>query len=538
MRIVLLWHMHQPEYRVDGRFMRPWVYLHALAGYTDMAAKLESAGTMRAVVNFTPVLLDQIDDYDRRLRQSRRQGTPVGDAMLDALVTAPAPGPARAEVVRTCLSALTSPRANRHPAYRALAEAAARHDAATLPDGLFNDLLVWFHLPWICESVRNDDARAKPLLERAQDFDRDARHALFELIAGAVARLLPRWRALARDDRIEIATSPFHHPLCPLLLDFGSALDRAPSITLPAAPYPGGEARLRWHLDQGLERCTSLVGCRPTGCWPPEAALSEAVFPFLAQSGFEWTASSRSVLDATFRHHGSQGPGPYRLFRNDDAGIFCAFRDDGLSDRIGFEYQHWQPADAVRDLILHLETISREPDRDLVLIALDGENPWEYFPDEGSGFLGGLYQALSAHAALRPATLRDCVRDLSGTATSLPPIRAGSWVHGELLTWIGHPEKNRAWEMLIAAKRRYDERARTDPALEHRLGACEGSDWFWWPGVHNPTPAVAQFDELFRAQLSALYRALDLPPPQELARTFASGVDYEVAAGGTMQRGL
>jgi len=537
MRIVLLWHMHQPDYRVDGRFMRPWVYLHALSGYTEMAARLESCGSMRAVVNFTPVLLDQLDDYDRRMRRSREHGQPVGDALLDALLATPEPGPGRADLVRTCLSASDSPRAKRNPHYLALAEAAARHESATLPDGLFADLLAWFHLSWLGESIRSADPRARRLLERVREFGCADRRALFDLIADTVAGVLPRWRALASKDRIELATSPFYHPLCPLLLDFKSALERAPTVSVPATPYPDGATRLRWQLAEGRDRFEALMGHRPGGCWPPEAALSEAVLVELGRCGFEWTASTQSVLGATLAYHDTADYDPYRLFRDSGAAVYCAFRDDGLSDRIGFEYQHWQPADAVRDLVRHLESIAGNPERDLVLIALDGENPWEYYPDDGLGFLQGLYEALSAHDTLHPATMRDCLRDLAATATPLPPLCAGSWVHGELLTWVGHPEKNRAWELLIEAKRACDLRGRGGRTMDHRLGACEGSDWFWWPGVHNPTPAVAQFDELFRAHLSALYRAIDLTPPKALSMPFASGVAHDVAAGGTMQRG-
>jgi alpha-amylase/alpha-mannosidase (GH57 family) len=280
-----------------------------------------------------------------------------------------------------------------------------------------------------------------------------------------------------------------------------------------------------------------LLGRRAVGCWPPEAALSDATLDALNASGLAWAASSRSVLDATLAHHAMADRDPYRLFRHSGAGIYCAFRDDGLSDRIGFEYQHWQPADAVRDLIQHLETIAREPHHKLVVIALDGENPWEYYPDEGSSFLSGLYDALCSHPSLRPATMQDCLRELAAEASPLPALRAGSWVHGELLTWVGHPEKNHAWEMLIEAKRRYDESGRRERSIQMLLGACEGSDWFWWPGIHNPSPAVAQFDVLFRADLSALYRALGLHPPDALLRSFATGVGHAVAAGGTMQRG-
>jgi alpha-amylase/alpha-mannosidase (GH57 family) len=537
MHVVFLWHMHQPEYRVDGRFLRPWAYLHGLAGYTEMAVRLEQSPAMRAVVNFTPVLIDQLADYAARLRQWRDQGDAIGDELLDALVELPASGAARAAAVRACLPARDGPRARRHPRYAALAQAVANHDPATLPDGQLADLLTWFHLVWLGDSLKTRDSRARQLVERGSGFDRAARHSLVELIADTLECLLPRWRALGEQGRVELATSPYYHPLSPLLLDFASALDHAPSVSLPADPYPGGEARLRWQLRQGRGCFERNFGHGAAGCWPPEGALSEATLRHFAAGGFEWTASSRSVLEATFIYHDTAAREPYRLFRHHGSGIHCAFRDDGLSDRIGFEYQHWQPLDAARDLVQHLEAICSEPGRDLALIALDGENPWEFYPDEGRDFLRGLYDTLCGHDVLRPATMRDVVRALGGAAISLPALRAGSWVHGQLLTWVGHPEKNRAWEWLIGAKRRLDARGEPDPALAHLLGACEGSDWFWWPGVHNPSASVAQFDELFRAHLTELYRALGDSPPEALSRPFATGVGHEVAAGGTMQRG-
>jgi alpha-amylase/alpha-mannosidase (GH57 family) len=526
MHVVLLWHMHQPDYRVDGRFARPWVYLHALDAYSEMAARCEECPGMSAVVNFTPVLIDQLADYAWRLDRWRRDGATIGDALLDALIELPPAGPARAAVVRACLLPTDNPRMRRHPALRALAAAAAGRDPATVPDPDLADLLVWFHLAWIGRTARAADPRVLRLLDRGAGFDGAARHALVEFAADTLVRLLPRWRALAGRQQVELATSPYYHPLCPLLLDFSAARDRAPSVALPAGNYPGGAWRLRWQLSEGRARFAKTFGFDAAGCWPPEAALSEATLDMIAAAGFAWTAGSRAVLEAD----------PHRLYRHDRSGLYCAFRDDGLADRIGFEYQHWQARDAVADLVHHLETIAVDPARQMTLIALDGENPWEYYGDEGADFLAGLYHALTRHDRLRPATMRDCVQALGHAAAPLPPLRAGSWVHGELLTWIGHPEKNRAWEWLIEAKRRFDASSCADPALEHRLGACEGSDWFWWPGIHNPSASVAQFDELFRAQLAALYGALRLDPPDALARPFATGVGHEVAAGGTMRR--
>lgn len=533
MRIAFLWHMHQPDYRVAGRFQRPWVYLHALAGYTDMATALEAVPAAHAVVNFTPVLLDQLDDYARRLKLWRDTGTPPRDPLLDALIWLPPSGPGRAELVRTCLPVTRNRRTDRDAAFGKIVDELCGADAASIPDGLCVDLLVWHHLSWLGETLRGGDPRAAELLRRGGDFTLADRRSLLDLIAEGVAAVIPRWRALAKRGSVELSTTPYYHPLLPLLLDFSSACDTAPGTAVPRRPYPGGAQRARWHLQEGLARCEQLLGQRPTGCWPSEAALSEATLPLLAEAGFSWTASSQSVLNASAGHAGKSGADPFRVYRRAGEATACVFRNDGLSDRIGFAYKDWTAEDAVGDLIVHLENIAREPGRDLVLIALDGENPWEYYPQNGLPFLRELYGQLSSHPSLKLTTLGDCVVQLP--AEPLPPVRAGSWVHGQLLTWIGHPEKNRAWELLIAAKEALDRSGRSELVLLHRLGACEGSDWFWWPGAHNPAPSVADFDALFRAQLSALYSQLGIEPPPILARPFAHGVSHAVEAGGTMR---
>src|SRR5262245_50085508 len=274
MRVVLLWHMHQPDYRVGGRFVRPWVYLHALDGYSEMAARLEECPRMRAVANFTPVLVDQLEDYGRRLARWRQRGDAIGDPLLDALRELPAPGPARAGVVRACLPPPDSPRLARHERLRAVVEAAGRHDAATLPDAVFADLLVWFHVAWTGRSLRARDIRVRALADRGAGFDGEARRSLLELVGDTVLALVQRWRALGSDPRVELCTSPYYHPLAPLLLDFRSARDRVPSLPLPAEQYPGGANRLCWHLREGRARFEAAMGVPAAGCWPPEASLA------------------------------------------------------------------------------------------------------------------------------------------------------------------------------------------------------------------------------------------------------------------------
>ncbi|MCK9368348.1 MAG: 4-alpha-glucanotransferase, partial [Metallibacterium scheffleri] len=381
------------------------------------------------------------------------------------------------------------------------------------------------------------DAEASELLARQRGYSISDRRTLLQVIERTLAGILPRYRALAERGQVELAMSPYQHALLPLLIDFAAARETAPGVPLPPDNYPGGVERARWHLAEGAKVFESLLGCRATGCWPSEAALSQATLPLLGQAGLSWTASSQTVLTAAMRLHGVSHPNPHIAYRTVD-GLSCFFRDDGLSDRIGFVYKDWQAEHAVDDLVGHLESIAAAPGNRLALIALDGENAWAHYAGNGAGFVRGVYRRLADHPRLRMATLSELVAAESAAARVLPPLQAGSWVHGQLLTWIGDAEKNRAWELLVAAKRVFDAAAaagRATPDATRLLGVCEGSDWFWWPGSVNPTPAVEDFDGLFRGHLQALYESLGEAPPPELLHAFAHGTSAQVEVGGSMR---
>ncbi len=310
-------------------------------------------------------------------------------------------------------------------------------------------------------------------------------------------------------------------------------LQPVPGAALPGQPYPEGAERAAWHLRDGRARFEAVFGLHPRGCWPSEAAVCERTAKLLDAEDFEWFATSQSVQNATLHRHGETSAGGYAsAYRVRGNRMTCFFRDDGLSDRVGFVYKDWQPRDAVADLVQHLEQVAtRRADRTVVL-ALDGENPWEHYPENGIQFVRGLYGTLSEHPRLRMVTFAQCLDEGIGkTCPELPTLVAGSWVHGQLLTWIGHAEKNRAWELLIEAKRRYDTKLNHSESARHALGACEASDWFWWPGANNPAAPVADFDRMFRAHLTNLYRELGEPAPAVLGRPFAtSGIGAALGA--------
>jgi alpha-amylase/alpha-mannosidase (GH57 family) len=527
--------MHQPWYLREGAFTQPWVFLHGLKSYADMAAHLETVQGARAVVNFVPTLLDQIALYVESIRGHLANGAPLADPLLAALVADQLPErpDPRDALIGACLMVHPHHTLARYPKFRELAELARAAGASPgryLGDRYITDLLVWFLISWFGEHRHRSSAELLTLMEKQQDFSREDRRFLLALIGQELQQLIPRYRALAESGRVELSVSPWAHPILPLLLDLRSGRDAQPHLAMPLEPvYPGGAERVRWHLERAIGTFEQHFGFAPVGCWPSEGAVSKAALAAIGAAGFKWAASGGAVLDNSLARSGAHASCRHRVFRVSDTGIACFFRDDGLSDLLGFSYQHWDPRDAVANLISHLENIAAHcdcPDM-IVSIIMDGENAWEHYPANGFDFLQQLYAGLAEHPRLRLTTFADYLDRDHIKPARLPELTAGSWVHGTLATWIGNPAKNRAWDLLVAAKRHYDEQPEAvrgpDARSTIELGLCEGSDWFWWLDEFNEAATVARFDGLFRSHLRALYRALDVPTPSELSESLVTG---------------
>ena len=394
-------------------------------------------------------------------------------------------------------------------------------------------------------SVRREQALVVELMTKGAGFSAAERAALLGLIGSVVRGIVPRFRALAASGRVELTTTPHQHPLAPLLLDLASARQAEPGIELPQElAYPGGRSRVGAHVAAAIASHEARFGARPGGVWPAEGAISEAFVEMLAGTAIAWAASSETVLANSLRSLGRLSGEKHRfLYRPYETnGLMLLFRDDRLSDLIGFEYAKWHGKDASSHFVTELETIARDAGEDdvpLVSVMLDGENAWEYYPYNGFYFLQDLYSALESHASIRTRLPSQC---LQRRREPLERVVAGSWVYGSFSTWIGAHDKNRAWDLLCAAKRSFDlvsASGRLTPselsAAEQRLAVCEASDWFWWFGDYNPAHAVASFDRLFRRNLTELYRLLALQPPAELLQPISHG-GGEPEAGGAMRR--
>jgi alpha-amylase/alpha-mannosidase (GH57 family) len=434
------------------------------------------------------------------------------------------------------------------------------------------DLLTWYHLAWTGETVRRAHEIVPRLMARGSNFTYADRLALFSLIGEIIQGIIPRYRRLQQAGTIELSTTPHYHPIVPLLLDFNCARDALPAIRLPAAAsYPGGAQRAEYHVRSAIESHTRRFSAAPAGVWPAEGGLSSATGSLFAAAGCTWTASGEGVLTNTLRQMLGPDAMPersrylYRPFPLAAGGraLHCFFRDERLSDRIGFEYAKWFGRDAVANLVHSFEDIWREASDDedrVVSVILDGENAWEFFPYNGYFFLSELYDALQDHPHIRMTTFADFLKtmpspqaggtigaarkaDSSQLPRELPSLISGSWVYADFSTWIGDPDKNRAWDLLCAAKIEFD-RVMASGQLDdqekasaaRQLASCEASDWFWWFGDIHPARNVASFDRLFRHALSNLYRVLKLPIPAQLSDPVSLGASAPQDTYGAMRR--
>lgn len=564
--------MHQPDYRdtVSNEYVLPWTYLHAIKDYSDMAFHLEANPKARVTFNFVPILLEQLEDYSSQFKQNT-----IRDPLLALLVKDNLVGISRDEchlIVQSCFKSHHEKMLSPFPHYQRLlqiyqlVEKMACNDEFHYLSAQYKaDLLVWYHLAWCGESLRRNSKVIQELMTKGVLFTLEDRQKLFKVIGETISGLIPRYKALMQRKQIEISTTPYYHPILPLLLDFKSTLDAMPYAPLPKyAKYAGGQSRAVAHVLTAKKFHENLFGEEPRGMWPAEGGVSDAALSLMAEHGVEWAATGQGVLansllksQLSVANKNEYLYQPYRV-TNGKQDILCFFRDDHLSDKIGFEYAKMHTPDAVKDFIQTLEHIQQTDTSDesknkakVVSVILDGENAWEYYPYNGYYFLNELYAALTNHPDIEMTTFSDIVDlyqsndyKIKGiSAPVLPQVAAGSWVYGTFSTWIGSKDKNAAWDLLCAAKKTYDSVLSKNglndeqlAACERQLAICEGSDWFWWFGDYNSSDSVASFDQLYRRNLINLYTLLQQPVPAILHATISAGGGNADNAG-TMRRG-
>ena len=547
LHVALVWHQHQPDYRTTlapaaGALALPWVRLHALRDYYGMTALAVEHPSVRVTINLTPVLLDQLEDYTERHATDRALELTLRPA--DRLTAAE-----REEVLGSFFDADWHRQILVHPRYRELFEMRLAGKRPSAQD--LRDLQMWSSLAWFASEFRAGDVRLVTgetvSVRRFVEQDRGFAHADIEAMVEEQYRVMravvPLHRQLQQKGRIEVTTTPWAHPILPLLLDTDAAVVDRPGASLPRRFAHPGDATL--HVRRAVEQYERFFGTRPRGLWPAEGAVCAGMVPLVARQGIRWMATDAGVLARSGRWgYRAEDPDILSQPRRAAAGgaeVSVLFRDPWLSDRIGFHYQHvTDPEVAARDFVTQLESRVaarlRDPADRLVTIVLDGENAWGGYVDDGRPFLRALYRALGESDLLRCVTPSEYLDGNPARGIAPHPIcsqepvhdlATGSWIdeYGsapgvDLGTWIGEREENRAWELLGAVRDDLARAGATPPSAPlafAALAAAEGSDWFWWFGEDQDSGCDEQFDTLFRGHLSNVQRALGLTPDQALS---------------------
>ncbi len=535
--LVFLWHFHQPWYRGfgGGPATLPWVRLHALKDYADLPAILAEEPRVPHAANLVPALLDQIElaaagASDAFLEVARAPVSSWDEAAVDfALDNFFSAHPQRIEPL-SHYAELARRRA------RALAHGREALRAEFTADEL-RDLVVLFHLAWSGETLSRDPLLVK-LRRHGHRFSEEEKEALLDRQAAFLSETIPAWKRAFQSGVVEAATSPYHHPILPLLISSEAGREALPQLPSPSLRLHRPEDA-RAQIALGLATFERHFGFRPKGMWPPEGAISEAALALIREAGISWVASDEEVLFHSLpASRLAFEPGdrartlfrPYTLSSAPSPAIF--FRDRVLSDRIGFSYATWPAADAAADFVARLLSIHEAaPDRGLTVpVILDGENAWESYPQNGALFLRALAAAIAAEPRIRTMTPSQALAQ--EPPAPLERLVAGSWVNGNLTTWVGAPAKNRAWDLLIRARETLGpEIAGVEPvppaqiaaglatpaqAAQGALFAAEASDWFWWFGDDHTSAHDPVFDALFRNHVASAYRALGHGVPADL----------------------
>ena len=538
--ICFLWHMHQPYYTdpVAGSASMPWVRLHATKAYYDMAYGLEKFPAIKATFNFTPSLLRQLQEVgsgrvrDLFLEHAQR---PAADLRPEE----------KAFLVRHFFSANWATMVRPYPRYHELLvkrgagvygrdlERVARQFSTQ--DLL--DLQMWHNLAWFGYGTVSRYPRLAALRTKNRGFTEEEKQDVLALQLATVQDIVPLYRRLMEREQIELTTTPFFHPILPLVIDTDFTRRARPDLPLPSRFHAPEDAETQ--LQRAVEFHTATFGRAPVGLWPSEGSVCPELIPMLPKVGLRWLATDEGILARSLdaaqqpwqRHRDLYQP--YQV-GSEGQDVTMLFRDREISDAFGFVYHKTTPEMAAEDVLRRLRKIFYDTPQEQVTIAivLDGENPWEHYHEGGEQFLSLLYKACST-GALDNDTVRTTTATISEALEAAPATRrvshlhSGSWINQDYKIWIGHQEDNRGWDLVSHTRSRLAEISATLPsgraqAAWDELYAAEGSDWFWWYGDDFDTDYKEEFDRLFRAHLRNVWMIAGLTPPDLLNQPICS----------------
>ena len=497
--------MHQPYYRnlVTGEAELPWVRLHGVKDYLDMVQKLENFPAIRQTFNVVPSLMEQVEGYaDRSLR----------DPFLD-LSYKPASELTQQDkdfLLVNFFSINVERVIAMHPRYYELFFKRNRRISFDTQD--FLDLQVWFNLAWIDPSFRVKFPELKAIVAKGRFYSEEDKHVVLSKQTEILEDIIPVYRKMLESGRLELSVTPYYHPILPLLYDTNVAKEANPKTALPRVRFNHPED-VDLQIEQAVKYFNQRFNVAPLGMWPSEESVCEHILPSIIGSGINWIVTDEAILFKSLKRKKRDTKLLYQphLIEREEGRLNIIFRDRNLSDLVGFTYHKMSAKDAVDDFMKHLGNINAAfKGKDiLVTIAMDGENAWEYYPNDGHDFLDLLYKRLSEEKEIKTTTVSEYLKEFPAQS-KIKRLAAGSWIYGEFGKWMGNVQKRKAWEYLAKARKELEG---VDSELAWKqMCICEGSDWFWWYG-EDPD---GSFDLLFRRHLANFYSIIGKTPPDYL----------------------
>jgi alpha-amylase/alpha-mannosidase (GH57 family) len=543
--LAFFWHQHQPYYPDDvaQENPMPWVRLHGTKDYWGMAMLLKEAPELHATINLVPSLLQQLSAYTEHGHQDTHQR--VSHLPADGLSEED-----MCYLLDNFFMVHPDQMIRPYPRYHELYNKRGLSiDTAERARKRFNkkdiiDLQCWSNLVWMHPLCFEQDAELAEFRQKGRGWTEKEKRWLLEKQMELLKQVVPLHRELMERGQVELTTTPFYHPILPLLWDKRLARRAMPNVVLPKHLESYAEDA-REHLRRAVDYHEKVFGRKPRGMWPSEGSVCQGVIPAIADTGIQWIGTDEEILSCSTDGWVSRdGNGYlrnpemlYRPWRAEEQGksLQLVFRDHAMSDQIGFHYQRFAPDHAVNDFIGKLEAIGNATGGNaghrptLVSIILDGENCWEYYPNAGVDFLRGLYHRVVQHPKITPVSVGEYLARYPAT-DKLGHLFPGSWIQHNFGIWIGHPECNRAWDALFATRQWLVGMAarKSKPAEQlarawEELYIAEGSDWFWWFGDSHSSAQDSLFDRLFRKHLQNVYAVLGEQPPTDLARPISQG---------------
>lgn len=531
--IAFLWHMHQPFYKdpLTAEISLPWVRLHGIKDYLNMVEILKGFPKIHQTFNLVPSLIDQIEDYalDKLPKEK----------FLDISLK-PAKDLNNEEkkfIILNFFMANWENMITPLPRFYDLFLKRGRFVSPAYVDRVITnfkaqdylDLQVLFNLSWFDPSFRNRDPILKELAKKGAKFTEEDKIALIKKQLEILKKIIPTYKQLQDDGQIEVSVSPYYHPILPLLCDANIAKAAMSKEDLPQKRFSHPEDA-KWHIENAIKRYEELFKRRPNGMWPSEGSVSEDILPIIIENDIKWIAADENILLKSLNKKRTAELiyRPYSLKRGNGK-LNIIFRDHGLSDAIGFVYQNIPAAKAVDDFISHLlrirEALISKEGVFLASIILDGENAWEYYPNNGKDFLSLLYLRLSEEEPLlKTTTVSDFLKNNPPTE-EIGQLYPGSWINSNFSTWIGQEEKNTSWDYLSTTRDDLVNFQNDHPELANsqrlkeawrQIYIAEGSDWNWWYGPQYSSSSDEEFDRLYRKHLINVYELMGRPARDNL----------------------